>query len=89
MLPQVLQHFVQQASEGRFRLKVEQPGFDELRAELRASSRRRDATIVSATVLLAGLVWLAIGVSPWPGALLCIAGLAGAAMARRQGGASR
>ena len=41
MMPQILQQFVQQASEGKFRLKVEQPGLEELRGELRASARRQ------------------------------------------------
>ena len=83
MLPQVLQQFVQRASEGKFRLKVEQAGIDDLRQELRASARRRDATVVSAAALLGGLVWLAVGPSPWPGVVLCAAGLLGAAVARR------
>ncbi len=82
-LPQVLQQFLQQASEGKFRLKIEQPGIEHVRAEIRASARRRDATIVSATALLGGLVWLAIGVSPWPGVVLCAAGLMGTMVARR------
>jgi ubiquinone biosynthesis protein len=82
-LPQVMQQFVQQASEGKFRLKVEQAGIDQLRAEVRASARRRDRTIISATALLAGLVWLAIGVPAWPGIVLCAAGLFGAAVGRK------
>jgi ubiquinone biosynthesis protein len=85
MLPQVLQHFVQQASEGRFRLKVEQAGIEELRRELRASARRRDLTVVSAVALLGGLVWLALGASPWPGVVLCGAALLGAVVAGRAG----
>jgi hypothetical protein len=62
---------------------VEQPGFEHLREEIRASARRRDATIVAATTLLGGLVWLAIGISPWPGVVLCAAGLVGTVVARR------
>ncbi|NJD32818.1 MAG: ubiquinone biosynthesis regulatory protein kinase UbiB [Gammaproteobacteria bacterium] len=81
-LPQVLQQFVQQASDGKFRLKVEQAGIAELREELRASARRRDSTVVSAAALLGGLVWIAIGASPWPGVVLCVAGLSGALLAR-------
>jgi ubiquinone biosynthesis protein len=83
MLPQVLQQFVQQASDGNFRLKVEQPGIEQLRNEILASARRRDATIVACTTLLGGLIWLAIGISPWPGAALCAAGLLGTLVARR------
>ena len=85
MMPQILQQFVQQASEGKFRLKVEQAGLEELRSELRASARRRDATVISGAVLLGGLVWLALGSSPWPGLALCVAGLAGAVAAGRSG----
>ncbi|MGB5105046.1 MAG: ubiquinone biosynthesis regulatory protein kinase UbiB [Steroidobacteraceae bacterium] len=82
MLPQILQQAVQQASEGKFRLKVEQGGIDELRQEIRASARRRDATIVAAATLLGGIVWLALGASPWPGAALCAAGLLALVVAR-------
>jgi ubiquinone biosynthesis protein len=83
MLPQVLQHAVQQASAGEFRIRVEQAGLDTLRAELRAGARRRDATIVGAVTLLGGLVWLAVSFSPWPGIVLCGAGLLAVALARR------
>jgi ubiquinone biosynthesis protein len=82
MLPQVLQQAVQQASEGKFRLKVEQDGIVELRQELRESARKRDATIVAAATLLGGLVWLALGAAPWPGVALCAAGLLALVLAR-------
>jgi ubiquinone biosynthesis protein len=82
MLPQVLQQAVQQASEGKFRLKVEQDGIAELRQELRESARKRDATIVAAATLLGGLVWLALGAAPWPGVALCAAGLLALVLAR-------
>jgi len=85
MLPQVLQQFVQQASEGKFRLKVEQAGIDELRREIRASARQRDGTLAAAATLLGGLVWLALGAAPWPGIALCAAGLLALALARRGG----
>jgi len=81
----VLQQAVQQASEGKFRLKVEQGGIDELRQEIRASARKRDATIVAAATLLGGLVWLALGAAPWPGVALCAAGLLALALARQRG----
>ena len=72
------------AAEGRFRLKVEQPGIEELREEMRENARRRDRTMVAAAALLGGLVWLAVGASPWPGVALCAAGLAGAWAATRR-----
>jgi ubiquinone biosynthesis protein len=83
MLPQILQQAVQQASDGNLRLKVEQPGIEELRAELRASARRRDTTIVGAVTLLGGLVWLAVSFNPWPGVVLSAAGALTVALARR------
>jgi len=83
MLPQVLQQAVQQASEGNFRIKVEQPGIEVLREEIRASARRRDATIVGAVTLLGGIVWLSIAGSPWPGILLCVGGAIAIALARK------
>jgi len=64
---QVLQQAVQAASDGNFRLRVEQPGLEQLRAELRADARRRDLTLVGAATLLGGIVWLAVSFSPWPG----------------------
>jgi ubiquinone biosynthesis protein len=83
MLPQVLQQAVQQAADGNLRLKVEQPGIEELRAELRASARRRDTTIVGAVTLLGGLVWLAVSFNPWPGVVLAAAGVLAITLARR------
>jgi ubiquinone biosynthesis protein len=83
LLPQALQQFVQQAAEGRFRLGVEQADLAGLRQELRASARRRDATVVAAVTLLGGLVWLAVAPAPWPGVVLCAAGLLGAIVAKR------
>jgi ubiquinone biosynthesis protein len=83
MLPQVLQHAVQRASDGEFRIRVEQTGVEELRREIRASARQRDATMVGAVTLLGGIVWLGVSMSPWPGILLCGAGLLGVMLARR------
>jgi ubiquinone biosynthesis protein len=83
MLPQVLQQAVQQASDGNFRIRIEQGGLDELRAELRAGARRRDATMVGAVALLGGLVWLAVNINPWPGVALCTAGLLTVVLGRR------
>ena len=82
MLPQVLQQMVQRASEGRLRLKVEQAGIRELRHELRASARRRDSTIVAATAMLGGIIWLALGAAILPGIVLAGAGLLGIFLAR-------
>jgi ubiquinone biosynthesis protein len=83
MLPQILQQAVQQAADGNLRLKVDQTGIEELRAELRGSARRRDTTIVGAVTLLGGLVWLAVSFNPWPGVLLSVAGAIVIVLARR------
>jgi len=83
MLPQILQQAVQQAADGNLRLKVDQTGIEELRAELRGSARRRDTTIVGAVTLLGGLVWLAVSFNPWPGVVLSVAGALTVARARR------
>ena len=83
MLPQVIQQFVQQASEGRFRITVEQAGIEELRREIRRSARQRDATIVASVTLFTGLVWLAVGPGWLAGMVLTAAGLLGMVLARR------
>ncbi len=83
MLPQVIQHFVQQASEGKFRIKVEQSGIEDLRREIRASARQRDLTIVGSVTMLGGLAWLAVGPSWLPGIVLAAAGLLAIFLARR------
>jgi ubiquinone biosynthesis protein len=83
LLPQVLQQAVQQASEGNLRIRVEQEGIEALRAEVRAGARRRDATIMGAVTLLGGFVWLAVNINPWPGIVLCTAGLLTVLLARR------
>jgi ubiquinone biosynthesis protein len=83
ILPQILQQAVQAASDGNFRLRVEQPGLEELRAELRASAWRRDTNVVGAVTLLGGLVWLAVSFNPWPGAVLAAAGALTIVFARR------
>ncbi len=54
-----------------------------LREEMRAAARRRDVVIVGATVLLGGLVWLAIAPVAWPGWALTAAGVLGLLVAYR------
>ena len=83
MLPQVLQQFVQKASEGTLRIRMDQSPFEDLRREIQASARRRDQTIVGAAVLLAGLVWLALPAGWLPGTVLTGAGLLTIVLARR------
>jgi ubiquinone biosynthesis protein len=74
-LPQLLHGVVQQALEGKFRVQVETKGLEELRESVRESQKARDRTFVAGVILLAGLVWLAVGRSPlWPGAILTASG---------------
>jgi ubiquinone biosynthesis protein len=83
MLPQVLQQFVQKASEGTLRIRLDQAPVEEMRREMRDSARRRDQTIVGAAVLLAGLLWLALRTEWLPGTALSVAGLLTVVLARR------
>jgi ubiquinone biosynthesis protein len=56
---------------------VPPPELAELRAEMRAAARRRDAVTVGAALLAGALVWLAMARSPqWPGWALLAAGVA-------------
>jgi len=57
-LPQILQTAVREASEGRLRLQVEDPGVAALRSELRRTQYRRDIAVASGVLWLSGLFWL-------------------------------
>jgi ubiquinone biosynthesis protein len=58
-LPVLFQTAVREASEGRFRLQVENHGLAELTRELRQSDRRRDLALAAAALWLSGSLWLA------------------------------
>jgi hypothetical protein len=83
MLPQLLQQFVQKASEGTLRIRVDNEPYEELRREIQASGRRRDQTIVGAAVLLGGILWLAFRTDWLPGAMLTATGLLTVLLGRR------
>jgi ubiquinone biosynthesis protein len=75
-LPKVLQNAIQQAADGRFVVRVEQAGLEDLREEMRASARRRDGTMLAGVGVLGSVLWFALVRDPvWPGVLL-IAGAA-------------
>src|SRR5450631_469621 len=57
-LPQILQTAVREASEGRLRLQVEDPGVAALRSELRRTQYRHDIAVASGVLWLSGLFWL-------------------------------
>jgi ubiquinone biosynthesis protein len=59
-VPQLLQTAVREAAEGRFVLKVENPGVAELRDELRRAHDRRDAAIAAGVLWLSGLICVAL-----------------------------
>ena len=70
-LPTVLQSAIQQASEGRFRIQVEQQGIEELRREMRDSATRRDGTLIASAGLVGSVLWFALIRAPaWPGFFL-------------------
>src|SRR5690606_39023249 len=56
-LPPLLKSAIHQAQAGNLRVPVEAPAARALAASLRASARRRDLVIVSAAVLLGGIIW--------------------------------
>jgi hypothetical protein len=59
-VPQIFQTAVRDATEGRLRLTVENPGVAELRDEIRRSASRRDTAIAAAVLWLSGLAWLTL-----------------------------
>ena len=66
-LPQLFQTAVRDATEGRFRLQIEDPGMVELRSDMRISGLKRDCAIAAGALWLAGCLWLAAGSSHrWP-----------------------
>ena len=75
-LPQIVQGMIQQAADGRLRLRVETPGLEELKRTVRETNARRDAITVAGVLLLGGIVWLAVGHNPsWPGWALSVTGV--------------
>jgi ubiquinone biosynthesis protein len=58
-LPGLFQTAAREASEGRFRLQIENRGLAELRRELEEANRRRDLALAAAALWLSGAVWLA------------------------------
>jgi ubiquinone biosynthesis protein len=75
-LPVVVQRLLRDAERGPPRFVIDTPRIEGLKDELRASARRRDATMVAIGVLLAGVLWLALD-APLP---LLGAALAGGAL---------
>ncbi|MDP9083092.1 MAG: ubiquinone biosynthesis regulatory protein kinase UbiB [Pseudomonadota bacterium] len=59
-VPQIFQTLVREAADGGLRPPVQNPATAELRAAIRRSDSRRDATIGAAVLWLSGLIWLGI-----------------------------
>lgn len=75
VLPGVLARTIQRSHDGTFRVSVEAPEIEDLKAALRASNRRRDAITIGAVILLCGLFWLMVGRDPeWAGWVLSLSG---------------
>jgi ubiquinone biosynthesis protein len=64
-VPQLFQVAVREAAEGRFRLKVETAGIDELREELRRAPGRRHLALAASVLWLSGVIWLGL-IAPYP-----------------------
>ena len=74
-LPALIKGAIQRARGGALRMQVDSPAVEALQAEIRRSSRRRDAITVGAAILLGGLVWLGVDAgTDWPGWVLSVAG---------------
>ncbi len=58
-LPKLFQTAVREASEGRFRLQVEQRELAELRREMRHAQLRSDIALAAGVLWLSGSIWLA------------------------------
>jgi ubiquinone biosynthesis protein len=67
-VPQIFQTAVRDATEGKLRLRVDDPGVAKLRDEIRRSDSRRDTAIAAAVLWLSGLIWLTLSTQiPWLG----------------------
>ena len=64
-VPQLFQVAVREAAEGRFRLKVENAGIEELRDELRRAPGHRHLALAAGVLWLSGVIWLGL-IAPYP-----------------------
>lgn len=63
-LPPLLKVAVQKAQDGRLHIGVQPEDIEQLRAELRAGERRRNATVVGTALGFAGLMWWGFELMP-------------------------
>ena len=82
-LPPLLENAVQRAADGRLSLDLDRHT-QALQAEIREGARRRDITTLCGMACLGGVLWFALGASPWwPGAVLLGGGIAALIFRRR------
>jgi ubiquinone biosynthesis protein len=85
-LPPRIKRVVEQSGDGALPVRVEAGALEPLRLELLARSQRRDRALVSATLLLAAVLWFGQGLQPrLIGALFGLLGLLGCLLAWRPG----
>ena len=76
-VPQLVQTLVQQATEGRLSITVNDPGVSALREEIAQSARARYTGMAAGAVLIAGALLIGLDVRPeWLGWLVSATGAA-------------
>ena len=81
--PTLLRRVVREAERREPLFESTAPQLAALRAGLDAGARRRDRTLVAATVLALGMLWMALGAEPWWAGALGMAGASLYLLARR------
>jgi len=76
LIPKLITQSINLAAEGRLNLPTESRTIEQLRHELRSFARRRDLTIIAASLLMSSVVWFAFVAQPlWPSGLLAAAAI--------------
>lgn len=74
-LPQAIHAILQRAAEGRLQVEVRHPGLEPLLVELRTARQQRWRLGTGTVLVLAGVLWLGLGIAPPPpGWVLLFAG---------------
>ena len=81
--PLLIRRFVLEAQSRRSMMPSESDSTIALKAEVRASGRRRDSTIVACTLLLLGGLWIGVGGEPWEAGAVLLALAGGYLLLRR------
>jgi ubiquinone biosynthesis protein len=73
LVPKLITQSINLAAEGRLHVPTDSLALEQLRDEMRTHARRRDLTIVTASLLISSVVWFAFVNQPWwPGGLLAL-----------------